>query len=108
MNTKNQVKATLFIMLIMALLIVSCGPTPATETQEPLIATEEPLAPTQVPVVERPDIIIAMAYLNETHDPTNTYNIEIPVLMNIYDNLIFKDFGEEGNGSAPIPGLAES
>lgn len=109
MHTKFHIKALTFSLVMIMVLLGSCAPAKPTETQAPVETQSS--AVTEVPttaVDNRPDIIIAVPYLNETHDPTDNYNIEVPILTNIYDNLIFRDFGQTGSGSAPIAGLAES
>ena len=109
MHTEIKNKILAFSLVMIMVFVGSCVPAKTTETQAPVV-TQAPVtteAPT-VAVDNRPNIIIATAYLNETHDPTANYNIEVPILTNIYDNLIFRDYGSDGSGSAPLPGLAES
>lgn len=104
----------LVIVIVTAFILTGCRqateePPQVEETEQ--VVVEEPPSPIEEEVVEeapRPDIVIAVQSLNDTHDPTDTYNIAVPILTNLYDLLVERDFGESGLEAVPTPGLAES
>lgn len=126
MKSNSAIYKLLVIFIFAAFILVGCSQTteepPAADQQEEEVVDEvtspdedevvdEAPSPDEEEVVDegpRPDIIIAVQSLNDTHDPTDTWNISIPILTNIYDHLVERDFGESGLEAITTPGLAES
>ena len=121
MKNHKKLIGVAILTLLLVLLTTACQQTPETapteepetsEVEEPETSeVEEPeTSETEETVseVERPDIVIAVQSINDTHDPTDTWNISIPILTNIYDQLVARDFGESGLDATAVSGLAES
>jgi peptide/nickel transport system substrate-binding protein len=113
MKRHSLVYKLVVLLVLTGFILVGCTPTPEVTTppDEPDGGIVDDTTDTDDDVVEpapRPDIVIAVQSLNDTHDPTDTYNIAIPILTNLYDQLVVRDFGDSGLDAAAAPGLAES
>ena len=116
MKTLKTYGRILIISLLFILLLAACQPDggEAVDVVEEDVKVSEGVKEEDVKAdegeieVKRPDIVIAVQSINDTHDPTDTWNISIPILTNIYDQLVVRDFGESGLDAAAAPGLAES
>jgi len=127
---ENQMKKILFVVLALALMLASCGPSETTETstesteavevitEEPVVETEEPVAeqptaetpaevePTDVPAVQEPKVLVTG--LGQESWPVRGWTIETDdaFFLNGYgvcETLVWVDF--DGN---MVPQLATS